>query len=170
MDGLEGFDPAAQVGDAIFGRPLKPEMITGEIEVAGAAGDADALLDAVQKFILSQFLPDLAMQGMHAVHQGIELIEKLAQARPIDPRGVFQRRQSGHLPFQLLHDLGLQVGAIEDIQDIEQAGQCVAAIPFRPTFETREKFIEQEFQPQECAYSFTEGLFVNYVWHDASLK
>ena len=53
MDGLEGFDPAAQVGDAIFGRPLEPKMVTGEIEVAGAAGDADALLDAVQEFVLS---------------------------------------------------------------------------------------------------------------------
>ena len=37
-------------------------------------------------------------------------------------------------------------------------------------FETRKEFVEQEFQPQECAYSFAEGLFVNYVWHVASLK
>ena len=118
MYGFEGLYPATQVGDAIFRRSLKPEVIAGKIKVAGATGDADTLFDTVQKFILPQFLSDLAVQGMHAIHQSVEFIKKLTQSRPIHARGMFQGRQGGHLPFKFLHDLGLQVGTVEDIQDV----------------------------------------------------
>ena len=117
-------------------------MVAGEIKVAGAAGNADALFDAVEEFILPQFLSHLAVQGMHTVRQAVEFIEKLAQSRPVNARGVLQRRQGTHLPFKFLHDLGLEVGAVEDIEDVEKAGQRIAAVPLGWAFETRGEFIE----------------------------
>src|SRR3569623_871644 len=158
-----------EIGDAPGGGTLQPEMVGGQVEVAGAARDAQALFDAVEKLVLAQLLSHLAVQGVHAVDQLVEFVEQLAETGAIDAGRVLQRGEGAHLPFELFHHLGLEVGAVEDGENVEQADERIAAVPHRRPFEVSEKFLEQMFQPQESTDSFVERLFVNVVLSHGSL-
>src|SRR3569623_1390644 len=158
-----------EIGDAPGGGTLQPEMVGGQVEVAGAARDAQALFDAVEKLVLAQLLAHLAVQGVHAVDQLVEFVEQRAETGAIDAGRVLQRGEGAHLPFELYHHLGLEIGAVEDGENVEQADERIAAVPHRRPFEVSEEFLEQMFQPQESANSFVERLFVNDVLLHESL-
>src|SRR3569833_2322590 len=154
-------------GDAARGRALQPEVITAQVVVAGAARYAHALFDAVEEFVLPQLLSHLAVQGVHAIDQAVEFVEQFPQARAVDARRVFVRGERAHLPLEFFHYLGLEVGAIEEGEDVEQAHERIAAVPHRRAFDVGEEFVEKMFQPQKGASPFVERLFVsNVLLHD----
>lgn len=70
-------------------------------------------------------------------------------------------RQAPALPFQVLQQRALDVGALAGVEQVEQGGDGNLVLAEISLASEEEQPVEQVFQPQISADALVEGIFVN---------
>ena len=79
-----------------------------------------ALLDRGQPLVVAQVRAHLALLREQLRGDLVGLLEQRRERGLVDGGIGAQRREHGLLPLELLHEVGLQVGARRDVGDLEQ--------------------------------------------------
>ena len=148
------------------GIAMQPVVIRGQIEFAHAAGNAGALLDRHQPFVLAQILTDLAGHVEQRRTRLLDFGNDLIQHVLGDFRIVAERQQHLFLPLQFLQQVRFQVGAARDLEDFEQREQRGVVIDRILAGEKEARAIEQVLQAQQRADAFVEGILVSDHYRD----
>jgi hypothetical protein len=134
-------------------------IVLGQVEAAGAAGEAAALGDALEKFVLADALADGALQVAQALDGGVDLGEETLQGLAADARFVADALQGGGLTVEFLDELGLDVGAGADGGDIQQGLDQGPRGPGVVLGLEKGQLFEQVFEPHLGAGAFVERMF-----------
>ena len=123
-------------------------VVTGQVELADAAGNRGAVLDGHQPFVLAQVMADLAVHGQQ---QGAGLLDfvECAGERLFGNVGIVaEGQQDLALAFEFLHQVEFQFGAAGDLEDFEQRDQ--RDVVLHGAFGGRKMgdLVEQIFEPQ----------------------
>ncbi|MNS92764.1 hypothetical protein D3C72_1269090 [compost metagenome] len=139
---------------------MLPGIVGRQVELAGAAGDDRAAADAGQPLVVGQQLAGLAHGLVEHGDALLDLADDGVQCLLVDLRAGAQRRQCLALAFQFLDQVGLEVGAAGDVNDLEQRGQRDMVLLGMILAEEVFQPIEQVLQAQECPDAFVERVFV----------
>jgi len=90
----------------------------------------------------------------------VDLVQQLFEHVLFDLRILPQRSQHLLLPFELLQQVGLQVGARRDVGDLEQRDQRRVMILRRVLRGEIAGAREEILEPHQGAYSFVQRMFV----------
>jgi hypothetical protein len=161
VDRLDGLHPFGEVAAARLGRLLQPVVVRGQVELAGAAGDAGALLDRHQPLVLAQALPGLARERVEIGESALDVAQHLVQLVLADRGVAAQRVEERALAVQFLQEIALQVRAARDLEDLEDAGERgVVVVRVVETEEVIDPGVEI-LQPEQRADALVEGIFVD---------
>ena len=84
---IERPGPGGELAGALLRGPVQPVVVGGQVELAGAAGDAGALLDRHQPVVLAQVLADLAGHREQRLRRLLDVAQHAGRARPRRCRG-----------------------------------------------------------------------------------
>ena len=66
---------------------------------------------------------------MHALHAVIHLLQQIGELAMINIRVVRMSFQVLRMAFQFLDGLGFEIGVPEKIENLQDTGECGAAVP-----------------------------------------
>ena len=92
---------------------------------------------------------DLAVDAVQGIQPAIDVVQQLRQLLVVDLGVLLKRLQAGGMPFQFLHDLGLEIGVAEDGEDFQDAVQGRTAVPVGIALDVVRGLFEEIFQPEE---------------------
>ena len=144
----------------LLGGEMQPVVIRRHVEFAYAAGDAGALLDAHQPFVLAQFLADLARHLKKFRRRAVDLPEDSVKGFLRNLGVVAQRLERLLLPFEFLQQVGFEVGATRDLQNLEEAQQCDVMLLRIGLRAEIERALVQVLEPQQSTDPLAQWVFV----------
>ena len=140
---------------------MQPGVVAGQIEGAGAAGNARAIADGHQPFVLDQQLTGftilLAQLGVGGVDLTNDFVEHLDGNHRAGAVGV----ELLTLALQVFEQIRLQIGARSHIHDLEKRGDRKMVIDIAVALQEHIQTAQQILQPQVGAHAFVEGVLVN---------
>ena len=89
-------------------------MVGGKVELANPAGDPAALLDRHQPIVLAKVLTDLASHREERRARALDVGDDLLEHAFRDLGVVAKPEQDLFLPFELLQQIRLELGATGD--------------------------------------------------------
>jgi hypothetical protein len=135
-------------------------MVRRQIELAGAARDAGALLDRHEPVVFPQVLPDLAGHGEQCGGGLLDVLDYAEQSILRNVRVVLERQQDLLLPLQLLQQVRLEIGAACNLENLEQRQQRDVMVVLIRQADEMTRALEQVFKAQERADTLVEGVLV----------
>ena len=160
MDRQERSEPALKVVLPRRRVEVEPVVIRGQIELAHAAGDAGALLDGHQPLVFSQVCSDLPRLREQASRDGVDFGKHRVERLGLD-RGVMPERcQQLTLPLELLQDVGLEIGARGDVDDLEQREQRRVMIRGRALAGEEKRAAIQILEPHQRSDALIQRVLV----------
>ncbi len=156
----KGLQPLRQIALALLLRQMLPGVIGGQVEFAGAAGNARPAADRHEPFVVLQAL----------AHAAVLLTERLVGLIEFAEHGI--ERGLGHrriaaiadeglpMAFEFLEDFRLEILAACDIHDLEQGDQREMVMLRQGALLQHIGSAEQVFQPEQGAHAFVQGVFV----------
>ena len=135
-------------------------MVGREIKLAGAARNAGTLLDPHQPVVVAKMLADFAGLREQAPARDIDLGEHRIERHRLDRGVVLEWCKQLSLPFQLLQDVGLQIGASGDIDDLEQREKSRMVIGGRSLAGEEQRPAVEILQPHQRADAFIERVLI----------
>ena len=127
-----------------------------------AAGNAGALLDRHQPFVLPQVLADAALHREQG-RGGLLDVPQHARERVLGNfRVVAEGQQDLLLALEFLQQVGLQVGAAGDLEDLEQRQQRDVMIERVGPRDEMPRALEQVLQAQEGPDALVKRVFIRY--------
>ena len=124
--GSERRDPApAGRASRASALAMQPEVVRGQVELADAARNAGALLDRHQPFVVAQVLADLARPCWSRPAMRLLDVAHAPLSSACWSISGLARNEYEHLllALELLQEVGLEVGAAGDVEDLEQREQ-----------------------------------------------
>jgi hypothetical protein len=135
-------------------------VVGRQIEFAGPARDAGALLDGHQPVVLAQILADLAGHGEQRPRGLLDIAQHAVQRFFGDLGIVPERDQHLLLTLQLLQQVGFQIGAARHLEDLEQREQRHMVVMLVGARDEMARALEQVFEAQQRADALVERIFV----------
>ncbi len=139
---------------------LLPGVVGGQVERAGAAGDADAAADAHQPLVGRQRLAGLARGLVEVLEGHVDARDDVVERRLGDGRIAAVARELLLVAIELLEDIRLQVGPGGDVHDLEHRGQRVMVVDRVVACDQAGHAVEQVFEAKHRADAFVERVFV----------
>jgi hypothetical protein len=102
---------------------LLPGVVSRQVELAGAAGDADAAADAHQPVVAGQRLARLALQLVEAVVAAVDAADHCVERGLGDVRVAAVAHQLAAVALEFLQQVRLEVGTRGDVHDLEERGE-----------------------------------------------
>ncbi len=158
--GCQRAGPVGQGCLALRSVEVLPMEIGGQIEFAGATGNADAAADGHQPVVLRQALAGLAWYIGNLRKAGVELTDHGVKRRFGDCRVAPKTRQGLLLSIEVLEHVRFHVGARGHIHDLEQCLDRVVVIQRVLARHQHSQPFEKLLEPQIGADAFVEGVFV----------
>mmetsp|Transcript_20611 Transcript_20611/g.38475 ORF Transcript_20611/g.38475 Transcript_20611/m.38475 type:complete len:235 (-) Transcript_20611:219-923(-) len=158
--GHQGLGPAHQVLAPAHGQQLLPVVVGRQVELAGAARDADTAADAHQPFIARQRSTGLAVQGVEALERTVDAADGLVQSGLVDAWAAAVGNELGLVLLELFQQIALQVGARSDVQDLEEGDQREMVIQRGVALQQRTESVEQVFEAKHRADALVERVLV----------
>ncbi len=140
---------------------IEPVAIVGQIEFAGTAGNAAAMLDRVEKLRVAQALQEQRTGTVELGAQACKIGEHGVQPTAINPGSRFELVHRGHLAFQILKHVAAHVATRGYRQNFKDRSHRCPSRPEVRAFLVVQQLLIEKFQPQERAHPLCEGLFVN---------
>ena len=142
------------------GLEVQPVMVGGQIKLAGATGDSGALLDRHQPIVVAKMLADFPRLREQAPACDVDLGEHRIERPRLDRGVMLEWRKQLALPFQLLQDVGLEVGARGDVHDLEQREKSRMVIGGRSLAGEEQGAAVQILQPHQRADALIERVLI----------
>jgi len=152
-------EPAFHLELAFFVRLLQPEMQGGQVERRGTSRHAGALAVGGEQLVVAQGLSGLAGKAMQPVEQLLQLVDDFAQLDLIDAFALPQPFQMLALAIQFGDQLALDIAATQGIENFKQMRKRGTGFPGGAPMHVVARLGENEFQAQELADAFIEGMF-----------
>ena len=137
---------------------IEPEVVIGQVELAGAARDRAAVLDRVQEFRVAQRLQEVGAGVHSSARRRTRLAIIGAGARRPRPGGSGIRSAAPRWRSSSLSTSRAHVAAGRDREDVEQARHGGAAAPRARHLVVVERLAVQEVEPQEGAHPLVQRL------------
>ena len=160
VQGHQRRQPAFEILLTLGGCQGQPVVVGRNVELAHAPRDAGTLLDAHQPFIVAQRLADLAGVLAQQARGLFDFLNDFVED-VFSNRGVAaQAFHDDLLAIEFLQQVGLQLGAVDDVEDLENTDQRRVVVELVVATQVMLRFDEQVFQTQQCAYAFVEWIVV----------
>jgi hypothetical protein len=130
-----------------------------QIERRRAAGHAGALSIGGEQLVMAQGLARLAGKAMQSIEQLLQLVDDFAQLGLIDAFALPQSFQMLTLAIQFGDQLALDIAASQGIENFKQMSERGTGFPGGAPMHVVARLREDEFQAQELADAFVEGMF-----------
>ena len=152
--------PLLQIFLPNMSRLVLPGMVSGQIKFAGAAGNADAAANGGEPIVFGQGMADLTVQLFKLKKAVLHVIQRLQQRRFGNGWIALVAAEALFLAIQIAHDLGLEIGAANHIENLEQRDQGEVVVDSLAALLQMRETVKQPLQPQPGADAFIEGVFV----------
>ncbi len=158
---IERGEPAMQVGQAPGRLAVQPVVVGGQVELARAARDAGALLDAHQPLVLAQVLADAAAHAEQTVGGFLDGTGHLREDVLVDVGIAAECVHDLLLALELLEQVRLEVGAAGDFHDLEEREERRVMLGRLRPIEEETRALEQVLEPEHRADALDERVLVS---------
>ena len=147
---------------SLLGGAVQPVVVGRKVELARAAGDPGALLDGHQPIVFPQVLADAALHRKQRRGRLLDVAQHARERVLRDLGVVAERQQHLLLALEFLQQVGLQVGAAGDLEDLEQRQQRDVMIERVGPRDEMPRALEQVLQAQEGPDALVKRVFIRY--------